>query len=60
VLVSQVVLVVDTDGLAVNAVVLGQDWTPPDGMTIVVPADGAWIGWTLNADGSWTPPAESG
>ena len=58
---DQVVLVVEIEtGVAVNAIVLGQDWSPPDGMMVVAPTGAAWIGWTRNVDGSWTPPAESG
>ena len=50
-------LVLDEAGLCVNAIVLGNGWSPPAGPRVVAPTDGAWIGWTLNDDGSWTPPA---
>ena len=49
-------LVVDDTGLCVNAIVMGGGWSPPAGHRVVAPTDGAWIGWTLHDDGSWTPP----
>ena len=51
-------LVIDESGLCVNAIVMGGGWSPPAGHR-VVPVEGqAWIGWTLDADGNWTPPPD--
>jgi len=46
-----------SDGLVVNAVLAeaAADVIPPEGHTVAEPADGAWIGWTLNGS-TWTPP----
>ncbi len=51
-------LVIDETGLCVNAIVLGNGWSPPRGHTVVAPEGDAWIGWTRNGDGTWTPPVE--
>lgn len=56
---SEIILVIDDEsGVCVNAIVLGPGWTPPAGHRAVAPTGAAWIGWTLNDDGSWTPPPE--
>jgi nicotinamide mononucleotide (NMN) deamidase PncC len=53
---SHVMLVLDENGLCVNAVVSGTGWSPPAGHRVVAPAGDAWIGWRLNDDGTWTAP----
>lgn len=52
-------VVEEATGLVVNAIVAGAGWGPPDGYLALVPTDGAWIGWTWNADG-WLPPPPDG
>lgn len=56
-------LEVNADGVVTNAIVWDGStlYSPPSGHTLhawdkqVRP----WIGWTLNADGSWTAPIEA-
>ena len=45
----------DANGLVANVVLVGEGWTPPDGLTIG-PAGGE-IGWTL-ANGAWVKPVD--
>lgn len=53
-----VMLVLDESGLCVNAIVMGGGWSPPAGHRVVAVEGQAWIGWTLDADGNWTPPPD--
>jgi hypothetical protein len=55
-------LLIDHTGLCVNAIRWDgvSPFTPPAGVSVIpVPDDppGVWIGWTLNPDGSWSPPS---
>lgn len=55
-----VLLVVNVDtGVAINAIVVGPGWGPPDGHVTLPPTDGAWIGWIRTGDG-WLPPPPDG
>lgn len=49
-------LVLDESGLCVNAIVMGGGWSPPAGHRVVPVEGDAWIGWSLDPDGNWTPP----
>jgi hypothetical protein len=54
-----VLVLEEATGLCVNAVVSGPGWSPGPGYVTVLPADGAWIGWTLT-DNGWVPPLSDG
>ena len=58
---TDVMLVVNIEsGVCVNAVMVGGDWAPPDGHTLIVPAGDEWIGWVLQPDGTWASPDPQG
>ena len=49
---------IDTDGVVINRILVGEGYVPPDGLTLAPCPAHVGIGWRLGPSGAWTAPDE--
>jgi hypothetical protein len=49
-------VLLDRDGNVVNTILVGEDYSPPDGLTLEPAPDHVGIGWRMGVSGDWVRP----